>query len=90
MIENTIALLFCFHYILFFPIYFNLVAYLACQSFNFQDICTFEDDSGITLGSRSEFENEFNHSEAGPEIATGLTDSDLKCASQCKNLFIFI
>ncbi|KAK4309401.1 hypothetical protein Pmani_018978 [Petrolisthes manimaculis] len=42
-----------------------------------------DDDSGIALGSRSDFEEtDANHSEAGPEIATGLTSSDLRCASQ--------
>lgn len=43
-----------------------------------------DDDSGIVLGTRSDFEEtDANHSEAGPEIATGLTSSDLRCASQC-------
>ncbi|XP_050705041.1 transforming acidic coiled-coil-containing protein 3-like [Eriocheir sinensis] len=46
------------------------------------DTSSLEDDSGIALGSRSDLEEEVNHSEAGPEIATGLTSSDLKCASQ--------
>ncbi|CAL4073647.1 unnamed protein product, partial [Meganyctiphanes norvegica] len=41
-----------------------------------------DDDSGIALGSRFDLENHVNHSEAGPDIATGLTSSDLKCASQ--------
>ncbi|XP_063882247.1 titin-like isoform X6 [Scylla paramamosain] len=46
------------------------------------DTSSLEDDSGIVLGSRSDLETEVNHSEAGPEIATGLTSSDLRCASQ--------
>lgn len=36
------------------------------------------------MPTRSDLEVEVNHSEAGPEIATGLTSSDLRCASQCK------
>ncbi|XP_042232549.1 transforming acidic coiled-coil-containing protein 3-like isoform X2 [Homarus americanus] len=46
------------------------------------DTLSLDDDSGIVLGTRSDLETEVNHSEAGPEIATGLTSSDLRCASQ--------
>nr|XP_045616339.1 protein P200-like isoform X2 [Procambarus clarkii] len=48
------------------------------------DTLSLDDDSGIVLGTRSDLETEVNHSEAGPEIATGLTSSDLRCASQLK------
>ncbi|XP_069946749.1 transforming acidic coiled-coil-containing protein 2 isoform X9 [Cherax quadricarinatus] len=48
------------------------------------DTVSVDDDSGIVLGTRSDLETEVNHSEAGPEIATGLTSSDLRCASQSK------
>ncbi|XP_071518657.1 uncharacterized protein [Panulirus ornatus] len=46
------------------------------------DTVSLDDDSGIVLGSH--LETEVNHSEAGPEIATGLTSSDLRCASQLR------
>ncbi|XP_066987596.1 transforming acidic coiled-coil-containing protein 3-like isoform X7 [Macrobrachium rosenbergii] len=46
------------------------------------DTYSLDDDSGIALGTRSDLETDVNHSEAGPEIATGLTSSDLQCASQ--------
>ncbi|XP_064104455.1 transforming acidic coiled-coil-containing protein 3-like isoform X2 [Macrobrachium nipponense] len=48
------------------------------------DTYSLDDDSGIALGTRSDLETDVNHSEAGPEIATGLTSSDLQCASQLK------
>ncbi|KAK7073519.1 hypothetical protein SK128_022754, partial [Halocaridina rubra] len=46
------------------------------------DTSSVEDDSGIALGTRTDLETDINHSEAGPEIATGLTSSDIQCASQ--------
>lgn len=49
-----------------------------------QDTLSVDEDSGIVMPTRSDLEVEVNHSEAGPEIATGLTSSDLRCASQCK------
>ncbi|XP_063604729.1 transforming acidic coiled-coil-containing protein 3-like isoform X8 [Penaeus indicus] len=48
-----------------------------------QDTLSVDEDSGIVMPTRSDLEVEVNHSEAGPEIATGLTSSDLRCASQC-------
>lgn len=47
-----------------------------------QDTLSVDEDSGIVMPTRSDLEVEVNHSEAGPEIATGLTSSDLRCASQ--------
>lgn len=46
------------------------------------DTSSLDDDSGIALGTQSDMETDVNHSEAGPDIATGLTPSDLQCASQ--------
>jgi hypothetical protein len=34
--------------------------------------------------------DEDNHSEAGPDIATGITPSDLQAASQCESLLDLI
>ncbi|XP_076067270.1 uncharacterized protein LOC143040296 isoform X7 [Oratosquilla oratoria] len=51
------------------------------------DTPSMDEDSGIMVGSRSDLmlEADVNHSEAGPEVAMGLTPSDLKCASQSES-----